>query len=74
MFVAFPIHLHDLSHNLLHIFIAGVARNLPLRQRLQFIDLRSDRFLLYLNSIYLGKSPLAKSLAFSTGKIPQNTE
>ena len=49
MFVAFTIHLHDLSHNLLHLHIGGMVRKLPLGHCLKFIDLLPERLLFNLN-------------------------
>jgi hypothetical protein len=54
MFVAFTIHLHDLSHNLLHLHIGGMARKLLLGQCLKFIDLLPERLLFNLNLIHPG--------------------
>ena len=54
MFVAFTIHLHDLSYNLLHLHIGGMVRKLPLGHCLKFIDLLPERLLFNLNLIHPG--------------------
>jgi len=58
MFVTFTIHLHDLSHNLLHLHIGGMVRKLPLGHCLKFIGLLPERLLFNLSLIpsYQGRA------------------
>ena len=58
MFVAFTIHLHDLSYNLLHLHIGGMVRKLPLGHCLKIIDLLPERLLFNLSLIpsYQGRA------------------